>query len=69
MKGFLILIVFILGLMALSIYHESQIDPYEVGMHFDYEIKCENGYKYKILDHNRGVIPLLDKQGNPLKCK
>ena len=68
MKAFLILMAFILGLMALSIYHESQIDPYREGMHFDYEIRCENGYKYKILDHHRGAIQLLDKNGNPLKC-
>ena len=43
-------------------------DPYEVGMHMDYTIICEGGFKYKCLSGHRGTIPLLNSDGTTLKC-
>ena len=47
-------------------YCESTKDPYEVGMHLNYSIKCENGFVYKQL--NKGTIQVLNSDGTPLKC-
>ena len=49
-------------------YLDSKRDPYEEGMHVDYNIICEGGFKYKVLDHRRGTILLLNSDGTPLKC-
>lgn len=62
LMGFAIAIVLIAG------YCDSQKDPYEEGMHFDYSIQCENGFVYKSLDHRRGTIQVLNSDGTPLKC-
>lgn len=43
-------------------------NPYDEGMHWDYSIFCENGFKYKSMDHHRGTILLLNSDGTPLKC-
>jgi hypothetical protein len=57
-----------IGLLFLAGYCESKKDPYEEGMHFDYLIECENGFVYKILEHRRGTIQVLNSDGTPLKC-
>lgn len=43
-------------------------DPYEVGSHWSYSITCEEGFKYKVLDHHRGTIPLLNSDGTRVRC-
>lgn len=55
-------------LLVLAGYCESKKDPYEEGMHFNYSIQCENGFVYKVLDHRRGTIQILNSDGTPLKC-
>ena len=57
-----------IGLLVLAGYCESNKDPYEEGMHFNYSIECENGFVYKVLDHRRGTIQILNSDGTPLKC-
>lgn len=57
-----------IGLLFLAGYCESKKDPYEEGMHFDYLIECENGFVYKILEHRRGTIQVLNSDETPLKC-
>lgn len=44
-------------------------NPNDVGMHWDYTIICENGFKYKVLGHHKGTILLLNSDGTPMKCK
>jgi hypothetical protein len=65
----LYLILFMVISVFLMVYCESKKDPYEIGMHMDYTITCENGFLYKILDNRRGVILILDENGDPMKCK
>jgi len=55
-------------LLLLAGYCESKKDPYEEGMHFNYSIECENGFVYKVLEHRRGTIQVLNSDGTPLKC-
>ena len=52
--------------MFLGMYCESQKEPYDVGMHWDYTILCENGFIYKQMRH--GTIPILNSDGTPLVC-
>ena len=47
-------------------YLDSLQDPDEEGMHMQYNIKCEGGFKYKSID--RGYILMLNSDGKPLKC-
>ena len=54
------------GLLFLVEYYEQNKDPYEVGRHLDYSIKCENGFVYK--QFNRGIIQVLNSDGTPLRC-
>jgi len=68
MKTFLLLILLMVGLIFLGQYCESQKDPYEEGIHWNYSIECENGYVYKVLDQRRGVIQIFNSDGTPLKC-
>jgi len=68
MKTLLLLIlVMILG-VTLGLWIESGKDPYEVGMHWNYSIECENGFVYKVLEHRRGTIQIFNSDGSPLKC-
>jgi len=53
---------------SIAIQCERGKDPYEEGMHFDYSIKCENGFVYKSLGAHRGTIQVLNSDGTPLKC-
>lgn len=57
-----------IGVFTLAGYCESQKDPYEEGMHFDYSIECENGFVYKSMGRYRGTIQVLNSDGTPLKC-
>lgn len=68
MKSMLLLILLACGLTFLGLYCESQKDPYEIGMHWDYSITCENGFIFKILDQRRGTIQIFNSDGTPLKC-
>lgn len=67
MKTLLGLILLMATLVTLGMWYESTLDPYEEGMHFDYSIKCENGFVYKSVSH-RGTIQVLNSDGTPLKC-
>ena len=55
-------------LLILGFYCESKLDPYEEGMHMDYNIICENGFVYKSFGNRRGTIQVLNSDGTPLKC-
>lgn len=68
MKSMLLLILLAFGLTFLGLYCESKKDPYEIGMHWDYSITCENGFIFKILDQRRGSIQIFNSDGTPLKC-
>lgn len=68
MKTFIILIAITILFFIVMAKCESKKDPYEEGMHFDYTIICEGGFKYKCLDQRRGTIQLLNSDGTPLKC-
>lgn len=68
MKSMLLLILLSCGLTFLGLYCESKKDPYEIGMHWDYSITCENGFIFKILDQRRGTIQIFNSDGTPLKC-
>ena len=68
MKSMLLLILLACGLIFLGLYCESKKDPYEIGMHWDYSITCENGFIFKILDQRRGTIQIFNSDGTPLKC-
>jgi len=56
----------IVGITFLGLYCESQKDPYEVGVHWSYNISCENGFVYKQMTY--GMIPIVNSDGTPLKC-
>lgn len=68
MRNLLLIMTLIVSLMVLCQYCDSKRDPYEVGMHWDYSIQCENGYVYKVLNNRRGTIQVLNSDGTPLKC-
>jgi hypothetical protein len=61
--------VFVLYCSYTHVKYESSRNPLELGVHDDYTITCENGFKYKILSDRRGVIQLLGKDAKPLRCK
>lgn len=63
----LLILVMVLG-VTLGLWIESRKDPYEMGMHWNYSIECENGFVYKVLDNRRGAIQVLNSDGTPLKC-
>lgn len=50
-----------------SQYFDSK-DPYSEGMHWNYSIICENGFIYKNIGNNRGIIQIFNSDGTPLKC-
>jgi hypothetical protein len=66
MRSMLFLILVAFGLTFLGIYCESKKDPYEIGMHWDYNIVCENGFIFK--QNRYGIIQVLNSDGTPLKC-
>jgi hypothetical protein len=65
-QGLAIALILAISIIIIGEYYESKKNPYEVGMHFDYSIKCENGFVYKQL--NRGTIQVLNSDGTPLRC-
>ena len=66
MKSMIFLILAASSLTFLGIYCESHKDPYEIGIHWDYSILCENDFIYKQTRH--GIIQVLNSDGTPLKC-
>ena len=66
-RNILLFIVLIVIPMYLGVKCESEQDPYEVGIHWNYSISCENGFVYKSISH-RGTIQVLNTDGTPLKC-
>tara|TARA_R110000868_G_scaffold195851_1_gene441590 strand:+ start:3657 stop:3872 length:216 start_codon:yes stop_codon:yes gene_type:complete len=66
MKSMLLLILLLTVLTFLGIYSESKKEPYDVGIHWDYSIICENGFIYKQMRH--GTIQILNSDGTPLVC-
>ena len=66
MKKQIILTTAIVFVGLLTSCHDN---PNDEGMHWNYSIICENGFKYKVLDQRRGVIQLLNQDGTPMKCK
>lgn len=70
-KVFLALLFIGIAILFVADLHEQgKMKPYDIGVHLDYTITCENGFKYKILREGRGgVIQLLDSTGKPLRCK
>jgi hypothetical protein len=43
-------------------------NEYSEGMHWDYNIHCENGFVYKTLNNRKGTIQVLNSDGTPLHC-
>jgi hypothetical protein len=68
MKTMIGIVILVITLVFLGSYFESNKDPYEEGMHWNYSIQCENGFVYKVLDQRRGTIQILNSDGTPLKC-
>lgn len=68
MRTLLLLVLGVFLLLFLAQYCESRRDPYEEGTHWNYEIRCEGGFVYKVLDHRRGTIQILNSDGTPLRC-
>lgn len=68
MREILAIIAIMITLLLVGKYCESRKEPYDIGSHFNYTILCENGYIYKVLEHNKGVIQILNSDGTPLKC-
>lgn len=68
MRFFILWVLLAVFLVFIGAWCESQKDPYEVGMHWDYSITCENGFVYKSLDGRRGTIQVFNSDGTPLKC-
>lgn len=66
MKTMLFFILLMIGLIFLGGYCESKKDPYEIGIHWDYSIICENGFIYK--QNRYGTIYVLNSDGTHLKC-
>ena len=56
----------ILSFFLLAACNDS--NPYEEGMHLDYNIHCEEGFLYKTMNQGRGTIPLLNSDGTRVKC-
>jgi hypothetical protein len=66
MKTLLFIFFLAISIIIIGEYCESKKNPYEVGIHLGYKIKCENGFVYKQL--NRGTIQVLNSDGTPLRC-
>lgn len=66
MKSMLLLILLLTVLTFLGMYSESKKEPYDVGIHWDYSVICENGFIYKQMRH--GTIQILNSDGTPLVC-
>lgn len=60
--------LFIIVFVIFAQNYFSKEDQYEVGVHWDYNIICENGFTYKVLEKRKGTIQILNSDGTPLKC-
>ena len=65
MKTLLGIFLIAVLLLATLSYIETKKDPYEIGMHLNYDVKCINGFIYMSAD--RGYIQVLNSDGTPLK--
>lgn len=45
----------------------DETDPYSEGTHWQYQIRCENGFVYKVRGRE-GAIQILNSDGTPLRC-
>ena len=68
LKNILFFVAFISIPFFIATQCEQGKEPYEEGIHWDYSIKCENGFVYKLMSRNRGTIQVLNSDGTPLKC-
>ena len=60
-------IILTTAIVFVGLFTSCNENPNDIGMHWDYSIICENGFKYKVLGH-RGTILMLDDEGKPMKC-
>jgi len=68
MRGLVIIVVLgVIGIILFGLY-ESRRDPYEIGMHMNYSIECENGFVIKVLGQGRGTIQVRNSDGTLLRC-
>lgn len=63
----LIVALGVVGIILFGLY-ESRRDPYEIGMHMNYDIECENGFVIKVLHKHRGTIQVRNSDGTLLRC-
>ncbi len=56
-------------IIAFFLFSCETANPLDEGVHWNYTIQCENGFKYKILSNRQGVIQLLNSDGTPMKCE
>ena len=66
MRELIVLFLIMAVCMGTCSYLDSLQDPDEVGMHLEYNIKCEGGFKYKSI--NGSYILMLNSDGTPLRC-
>lgn len=59
------LLIFV-GIKGISI-SGDETDPYSEGTHWQYQIRCENGFVYKVRG-KEGAIQILNSDGTPLRC-
>jgi hypothetical protein len=65
MKTLLGFVLFIAVIFSIALCCQPE-NPYEVGMHWDYHISCENGFVYKI--KHGAAMQIFNSDGTPLKC-
>lgn len=56
----------LVGMVSVSI-SGDETDPYSEGTHWQYQIRCENGFVYKVRGRE-GAIQILNSDGTPLRC-
>ena len=59
-------ILIFVGIKGISITGD-ETDPYSEGTHWQYQIRCENGFVYKVRG-KEGAIQILNSDGTPLRC-
>lgn len=68
MKTLLIITFCAMALLFGLTWLDAQQDPYAEGMHWDYSIRCEDGFLWKVLGNGRGTIPVLHSDGTHMRC-
>ena len=63
-------IVVFIAMIVIGSYWEHHFGyaPDSEGMHWDYSVICEGGFKYKVLGERRGTIQMLNSDGTRVKC-